>query len=260
MDRANVFIDRGVSGQLDPEKRPQFGMLQRTLQDGDTLIVAAFDRLSRVMKHQGRIFRDMARANIHLRSLADREQALSRYTELPPEDLMTETIRDVLITLTGYQAEMELEALSNRTRQGQAPRPRRREAHWAPTARPCPRPVGTADVRDRHVQTQHRQAARRLRGNGQGMGEGNDMTHGHIWKGREKRPQMLQVLYLEMKAYPTSNEAAARVMYLRRHDYLVQWIRCDDSQCKETENTRGARIRPADHQTDCVGTSPEGVV
>ena len=137
VDRANVFIDRGVSGQLDPDKRPQFGMLQRTLQDGDTLIVAAFDRLSRVMKHQGRIFRDMARANIHLRSLADREQALSRYTELPPEDLMTETIRDVLITLTGYQAEMELEALSNRTRQGQA----RARAEGKHIGRPQPAPA-----------------------------------------------------------------------------------------------------------------------
>ena len=123
----NIYADEGVSGATPALSRKSFADLNVKLQAGDTIIVAAFDRLSRRRTDLQAIFADWCVRRIRLRSLASTEAGLSRLMDTDPDDIAGAFVRDTVVSLLGFFGEMELESIRPEDHRGPGAGQGRRE-------------------------------------------------------------------------------------------------------------------------------------
>ena len=113
----NIFADVGVSGTVGVASRNGWRTMDTKVGAGDTLIVAALDRVGRgSLDIQGAIL-DLNRRGVRTRTLAADQQVLSRYLDADP-DTPEQASGSVLIALIALFAQMERDAISRRTKAG----------------------------------------------------------------------------------------------------------------------------------------------
>ncbi len=110
-----IYADRGISGASFASTRQQFTLMDSALQPGDTVVVAAFDRLSRRRADLQSIFANWCTRRIRLRSLASTEAGMTRLLDTDPDDISGAFVRDTIVSLLGFLGEIELETLKRRT-------------------------------------------------------------------------------------------------------------------------------------------------
>ena len=172
----NLFRDIGVSGSTGTQERRGWRRLDNRLAGGDTLVVAAIDRIGRTWQDTVRSICALRDRGVKIRSLAEAEAQWTRYLEADegsPESFFGQ----ILTMFAAWVADQELESIKRRTRDG-LERARQQGKVLGP-----PRKVGpgqlaahAADAGRRHqppddrqrlrVLTQHRDAGAAAGGSG----------------------------------------------------------------------------------------------
>lgn len=70
LELAHVFVDAGVSGSLEPRKRPELARALEELREGDVLLVAKVDRLGRDFLHVALLDCELAARGVRVLSAA----------------------------------------------------------------------------------------------------------------------------------------------------------------------------------------------
>ena len=113
----NIIADAGVSGTVGVSSRNGWRALDARLGGGDTLVVAALDRIGRrSLDIQGAIL-DLNRRGVRIRTLAADQRFLAQYLDADP-DTPERAFGSVLVALIALFAQMERDAISRRTRAG----------------------------------------------------------------------------------------------------------------------------------------------
>lgn len=141
----NLFVEKISAVNA---KRPQFNLLMKTLEPGDTLVLYAFSRLSRNLKQLLTLVDDFKAQNITLRSTTE-----------PHIDPFTTNGR-LLISVTGAVDENEVGRIRDRTRDGIAEQ--RRQGMYIGRRKKFDAEQTAAIKRDRRYMTRE-QAAKKWR-------------------------------------------------------------------------------------------------
>ena len=175
----NLFRDIGVSGSTGTQERRGWRRLDNRLAGGDTLVVAAIDRIGRTWQDTVRSICALRDRGVKIRSLAEAEAQWTRCLEADegsPESFFGQ----ILTMFAAWVADQELESIKRRTRDG-LERARQQGKVLGPPPAGGPRSVGDdavdagrrrqpPDDRQRlRVLTQHRDA-------GAAAGRGGAMT------------------------------------------------------------------------------------
>ena len=117
VDPKNIFADVGTSGTVRVASRNGWRAVASKVDQGDTLVVAALDRIGRrSLDIQGAIL-DLNRRGVRIRTLAADQQFLTKYLDADP-DSPEAAFGSVLVALVGLFAQMERDAISRRTKAG----------------------------------------------------------------------------------------------------------------------------------------------
>ena len=109
----HIFSDVGISGAKGISTRNQW----HALGQGDVLVVAAIDRISRRYLDTMWSVYDLQRRGIRIRSLAENEGQWTAYLDADP-DSAEAFIGHLLASLAAYVAGQERQSISRRTRAG----------------------------------------------------------------------------------------------------------------------------------------------
>ena len=107
----------GVSGSIGTNSRAGWYALNARLAAGDTLVVAAIDRIGRRWMNTVNAVRDLRVRGVKIKSLAQSEATWVTYLAAEP-DTAEAVIGDILTTFMAWAAEQELQAVSRRTKAG----------------------------------------------------------------------------------------------------------------------------------------------
>ena len=113
----NLFRDIGVSGSTGTQERRGWRRLDNRLAGGDTLVVAAIDRIGRTWQDTVRSICALRDRGVKIRSLAEAEAQWTRYLEADegsPESFFGQ----ILTMFAAWVADQELESIKRRTRDG----------------------------------------------------------------------------------------------------------------------------------------------
>ena len=113
----NLFRDIGVSGSTGTQERRGWHRLDNRLAGGDTLVVAAIDRIGRTWQDTVRSICALRDRGVKIRSLAEAEAQWTRYLEADegsPESFFGQ----ILTMFAAWVADQELESIKRRTRDG----------------------------------------------------------------------------------------------------------------------------------------------
>ena len=113
----HIFSDVGISGANGISTRNQWHALDQKLGQGDVLMVAAIDRISRRYLDTMWSVYDLQRRGIRIRSLAENEGQWTAYLDADP-DSAEAFIGHLLASMAAYVASQERQAISRRTRAG----------------------------------------------------------------------------------------------------------------------------------------------
>ena len=117
VDPKNIYADVGTSGTVRVASRNGWRALASKVDQGDTLVVAALDRIGRrSLDLQGALI-DLHRRGVRIRTLAADQQFLTKYLDADP-DSPDAAFGSVLVALVGLFAQMERDAISRRTKAG----------------------------------------------------------------------------------------------------------------------------------------------
>ena len=106
VDPKDIFADAGVSGTVGVSNRNGWRALDSKIGDGDTLVVAALDRIGRrSLDVQGAIL-DLNRRGVRLRTLAADQQFLTTYLDADP-DSPEAAFGSVLVSLLALLAQRD---------------------------------------------------------------------------------------------------------------------------------------------------------
>jgi site-specific DNA recombinase len=102
---AGVYVDAGVSGTVDPEKRPEAARMLRDAREGrlDAVVVLKLDRLARKAEHALRVTRELEAAGVGFSSVTE------------PFDTTSASGRLFFAMLASF-AEFERDMIADRTR------------------------------------------------------------------------------------------------------------------------------------------------
>ena len=140
----NVFRDVGLSGATATTSRKGWKALDSHLKAGDSLTVAAVDRIGRNWRNTVWAMRDLRERKVRLVSLAYSEGWL-RYLFAEDDSSIEAMVGDVMANMVAWLAQAEYEAMVRRTNAGIA----RARAQGKRLGRP---PAGTADLREHAAQ------------------------------------------------------------------------------------------------------------
>lgn len=124
-----------ISGTVKLEDRTELNAMIDRLRAGDTVVIDELSRLSRRAKDLEYIFRVITEEKqSYIVILNEKESMLSTNLD-NPNDLMSQTIRKIMLTLLSSMAEMEREKISSRTKD-KAEAHKKAGKHWG-------RPIAT---------------------------------------------------------------------------------------------------------------------
>ena len=113
----NLFRDIGVSGSTGTQERRGWHRLDNRLAGGDTLVVAAIDRIGRTWQDTVRSICALRDRGVKIRSLAEAEAQWTRYLEAD-EGSPEAFFGQVLVMFTAWVADQELQSVKRRTKEG----------------------------------------------------------------------------------------------------------------------------------------------
>ena len=114
---ANLFRDVGVSGSTGTLERKAWHQLDGRLAGGDTLVVAAIDRIGRRWPDTVRSICELRDRGVKIRSLAEAEAQWTQYLEAD-EGSPEAFFGQVLVMFAAWVADQELESVKRRTHEG----------------------------------------------------------------------------------------------------------------------------------------------
>lgn len=117
VDPGRIYADVAVSGATSGSSRAQWQLLDKRLDRGDVLVVAAVDRLGRRYLETMWAITDLQRRGVRLRSLAGNEGQWVEFLDADP-DSPEAFMGNVLASMAAYVASQERQAISRRTRAG----------------------------------------------------------------------------------------------------------------------------------------------
>lgn len=106
-----IFIDKGVSGRINPIERPGFNKLVQKARGGDVLVVYKLDRISRKYDDVQHVIRDLKVMGLSF-------EIGGLPTINTGNELMDKALTDMLLNLLGYVAENERAYIRERQRAG----------------------------------------------------------------------------------------------------------------------------------------------
>ena len=113
----NVYRDVGVSGTTGTNTRRGWRALDKRMGDGDVLVVASVDRIGRRWIDTISVIRDLRQRRVRIRSLAEAEQAWTKYLDANP-DTIEAFFGDAMASFCAYIYHQEQESISRRTKAG----------------------------------------------------------------------------------------------------------------------------------------------
>ena len=113
----NIHRDVGVSGTTGTRERRAWHQLHERLGGGDTLVVAAIDRIGRTWQDTVRSICELRDRGVKIRSLAEAEKEWTRYLDADPGT--SEAFFGQIFTIfAAWVADQELQSIKRRTREG----------------------------------------------------------------------------------------------------------------------------------------------
>lgn len=116
-----IFIDRAISGAIDPSRRPEFSALVSNLTSGDSVTVWKLDRLGRSLRGIIDTLDGLRDAGVEFRSLTESIDTASAHGR-------------AMWQMIGVFAELERETIRQRTREGIAAARKRGRTFGRPKA------------------------------------------------------------------------------------------------------------------------------
>ena len=116
MEPANIVSDVGVSGSVPAGERPGWTGLDARLLRGDTLTVAALDRISRNRVELVSIVESLRRCGVGIASLAPSESWIHPLGAHPTE--VEQMMREIILRVMAWAAQAELESNKRRIEAG----------------------------------------------------------------------------------------------------------------------------------------------
>ena len=113
----NIHRDVGVSGSTGTRERRAWHQLNDRLAGGDTLVVAAIDRIGRTWQDTVRSICELRDRGVRIRSLAEAEAQWTRYLEAD-EGSPEAFFGRVLVMFAAWVADQELQSIKRRTKEG----------------------------------------------------------------------------------------------------------------------------------------------
>ena len=112
VELANIFQDVGISGSVLVSDRPGWTELDARLRRGDTLTVAALDRISRNRLDLVGVVESLHRRGVGIASLAPAESWLHPLSAHPTE--VEQMIGEIILRVMAWAAQAELESIKRR--------------------------------------------------------------------------------------------------------------------------------------------------
>ena len=113
----HIYRDVGVSGSTGTQQRQGWHRLNGRLAGGDTLVVAAIDRIGRRWPDTIRSICELRDRGVKIRSLAEAEAQWTRYLEA--DDRSPEAFFGQVLTMfAAWVSDQELASIKRRTREG----------------------------------------------------------------------------------------------------------------------------------------------
>ena len=118
----DIYRDMGVSGSIGTNSRAGWHALNTRLTSGDTLVVAAIDRIGRRWMDTVNAVRNLRTRGVRIRSLSAAEASWASCLEAGP-GTPEAFLADTLLSFMAWASEQELEghAAAHRGRPGQGP-------------------------------------------------------------------------------------------------------------------------------------------
>ena len=114
---ANIFSDVGVSGASGVSSRNGWRTLRSKVRPGDTLVVAALDRIGRRALDTHSAIIALHADGVRVRTLADNELFLNPYLDAPPESAEA-AVGNLIISVLVLVSQMERDSIARRTKAG----------------------------------------------------------------------------------------------------------------------------------------------
>ena len=112
VELANIFQDVGISGSVLVSDRPGWTELDAKLVRGDTVTVAALDRISRNRLDLVGVVESLHRRGVGIASLAPSESWLHPLSAHPTE--VEQMIGEIILRVMAWAAQAELESIKRR--------------------------------------------------------------------------------------------------------------------------------------------------
>ena len=112
VELANIFQDVGISGSVLVSDRPGWTELDARLRRGDTLTVAALDRISRNRLDLVGVVESLHRRGVGIASLAPAQSWLHPLSAHPTE--VEQMIGEIILRVMAWAAQAELESIKRR--------------------------------------------------------------------------------------------------------------------------------------------------
>ena len=112
VELANIFQDVGISGSVLVSDRPGWTELDTKLIRGDTVTVAALDRISRNRMDLVGVVESLHRRGVGIASLAPSESWLHPLSAHPTE--VEQMIGEIILRVMAWAAQAELESIKRR--------------------------------------------------------------------------------------------------------------------------------------------------
>ena len=112
VELANIFQDVGISGSVLVSYRPGWTELDARLRRGDTVTVAALDRISRNRLDLVGVVESLHRRGVGIASLAPSESWLHPLSAHPTE--VEQMIGEIILQVMAWAAQAELESIKRR--------------------------------------------------------------------------------------------------------------------------------------------------
>ena len=112
VELANIFQDLGISGSVLVSDRPGWTELDTKLIRGDTVTVAALDRISRNRLDLVGVVESLHRRGVGIASLAPAESWLHPLSAHPTE--VEQMIGEIILRVMAWAAQAELESIKRR--------------------------------------------------------------------------------------------------------------------------------------------------
>ena len=116
VEPANIVSDAGVSGSVPAGERPGWSGLDARLLRGDTLTVAALDRISRNRVELVAAVESLRRRGVGIASLAPAESWLEPLGPNPTE--VEQMMGEIILRVMAWAAQAELESIKRRIEAG----------------------------------------------------------------------------------------------------------------------------------------------